>query len=48
MASVTSPSQLTGLFKEAYGDQIENLIPEVAKLVKMIPFSQRDRELGNK
>ena len=44
---VTTPSQLTGLFKEAYGDDIINLIPEAAKVTKMVPFVQRDKELGN-
>lgn len=48
MAQYTTPSQLSGLFKESYSDDIQNLIPEVAKVVKMIPFIQRDKELGNK
>lgn len=43
----TTPSDLTGLFKEAYGDSVENLVPEVAKLVKMVPFIERDKEEGN-
>lgn len=47
MSNVTTPNQLTGLFKEVYADQLENLIPESAKLVKMITFSERDR-LGDK
>lgn len=45
---MTSPAELTGLFKEVYGDSIENLIPEAAKLTKLIPFVQRDKESGNK
>jgi hypothetical protein len=45
---MTSPAELSGLFKEAYGDSIENLIPEAAKLTKLIPFVQRDKETGNK
>ncbi len=44
----TSPSDLTGLFKEAYGDEIQNLIPESAKLTKLIPFVSREKETGNK
>lgn len=48
MSQYTTPSQLTGLFKEAYGDEIVTLIPEAAKVVKMIPFVQRDKELGNR
>jgi hypothetical protein len=41
----TDPSKLSGLFKEAYGDSVENLIPEAAKITKIIPFVQRDKEL---
>jgi hypothetical protein len=48
MAQYVTPAQLTGLFKESYADDILNLIPESAKLTKMIPFVQRDKELGNK
>jgi len=48
MAPVTTPQQLTGLFFESYGDDVLNLIPEVAKLVKLINFVERDKELGNK
>jgi len=43
----TGPANLTGLFKEAYGDSVENLIPESAKITKMVPFVQRDKETGN-
>ena len=39
---VTIKSQLEGLYKEVYGEKVENLIPENAKLVKLIPF--RDAE----
>lgn len=49
MASVyTSPSVLTGLFKEIYGEEQVNLVPDNAKLQKLIPFVSRDKELGNK
>jgi hypothetical protein len=48
MASVyTDPTVLTGLFKEVYGEQI-NLIPDNAKLQKLIPFVSREKQLGNK
>lgn len=43
----TGPSNLTGLFKEAYGDTVENLIPESALITKAVPFVQRDKETGN-
>lgn len=49
MASTyTTPSTLTGLFKEVYGDEQINLVPDNAKLQKLIPFVPRDKELGNK
>lgn len=38
---------LNANFKEVYGDKIENLIPEGVKLLNKIPFSSRDRQLGN-
>lgn len=41
------PSNLTGLFKEAYGDSVNNLIPESAKITKMVPFIEREKENGN-
>lgn len=44
----TTPTQLSGLFKEVYGDSIIQLVPDSAKLVKMVEFEQRDKELGNK
>lgn len=43
-----SPTDLTGLFKEAYGDDTINLIPEVAKLIKMVPFVEKEKQIGNK
>lgn len=46
-ASYATPSTLTGLFKEVYGDEVNNLIPDASKLQKMIPFVSRDKELGN-
>lgn len=42
----TTPTQLTGLYKEIYGDNIEDLLPDSAILQSMIPFSQRNR-IGN-
>lgn len=47
MAQYNTAATLSGLFKEAYGDSVENLIPESGKVVKMIPFVQRDKETGN-
>lgn len=47
MSNETTSSQLTGLFKQVYGKEIENLIPESAKVIKMVPFAERDK-LGDK
>lgn len=45
-APQTTPVQLTGLYKEIYGDNIEDLLPDSAILQSMIQFSQRNR-IGN-
>ena len=37
MAQYTDPTQLDGLFKAVYGDDVISLVPESAKLVKSIP-----------
>jgi hypothetical protein len=47
MAQYTDPTQLSGLFKEAYGDEIINLIPEQMKILKLVPFVESDKEEGN-
>lgn len=47
MGQYTTPSQLSGLFKEAYGDDVMQLVPEVAKIIKVVPFVSRDKEEGN-
>ena len=44
----TTPAKLSGLFKEAYGDDVYNLIPDIAKIIKMVPFTSREKEEGNK
>lgn len=48
MAQYTTPTQLSGLFKESYGDEVQSLVPDSAKLTKIIPFVSRDKELGSK
>lgn len=45
---MTTPANLSGLFKEVYGDSVENLIPEAAKIIRQVPFVQKDKEIGNK
>lgn len=44
----TSTTDLNGLFKQAYADQIENLIPEDSQLTRAIKFRGRDKMLGDK
>lgn len=43
----TDITQLNGLFKEVYGDDIVNLVPDASKFTKMVPFTQKDKENGN-
>ena len=40
-------STLSGLFKEVYAEKLSNLIPDGVKLIKMVPFIQSDKEIGN-
>ncbi len=42
----TDVSQLNGMFKEIYADKVNNLIPDVALLTKMIPFNDATK-IGN-
>lgn len=39
---------LNGLFKQVYGDNVENLIPAGEELMKDIPFVKSDKRLGAK
>lgn len=48
MAQYVTPAQLSGLFKEVYGDDIKQLVPEVAKVVKMVKFAEEEKQEGNK
>lgn len=48
MAQYDTPTTLSGLFKEVYGDNVMNLVPDSAKIVKLVPFVSRDKEIGNK
>lgn len=50
MADFTGASNLASLngnFKEVYANNIQNIIPEGLRLIKMIPFTSKDKELGN-
>lgn len=40
-------STLNGLFKQVYGDDVENLIPDGVKLYKLIKFAPKDKQIGN-
>jgi len=43
MAQYADLTQLDGLFKEIYADQIENLIPDDAMLTRLIKYSDREQ-----
>ena len=43
----TTTSDLNGLFKQAYADDIVNLIPEVAIVTRAVAFQGRDKMLGD-
>jgi hypothetical protein len=47
MAAI-DPTVVAGLFKEVYGDSVENLVPESARLQKDAKFVSRDKQEGNK
>ena len=46
-SSANTLDTLNGLFKEVYGDKLENLIPDGVKLLNKIPFAKKDSQLGN-
>lgn len=46
--SANTPSTLSGLFKEVYGDDVMTLVPDSAKLIKIVPFVSEDKQIGNK
>ena len=46
MANANTVSQLNGLFKQVYGDDVANLIPSQEELMKDIPFVKSDKRLG--
>ena len=47
MAGENTVSTLNGLFKEIYADKIENLIPDGVKLLKLVPYVESAKEIGN-
>jgi len=46
MAGENTVTTLNGLFKEAYADRLEDLIPDGVQLKKDVPFVASDKELG--
>lgn len=48
MAQYVSPVELTGNFKEVYGDDIGKLVPQSVKFQKAVDFVDGEKELGNK
>lgn len=47
MSGANTTTTLNGLFKEVYADEIENLIPDGVKLLKLVPFIESAKEIGN-
>lgn len=50
--AINAPSQntvatLNGLFKEVYGDKVQNLVPDNVVLMNMIDFVPMEKQLGN-
>lgn len=43
----TTISDLDGLFKEVYAPDIQKLMPEASKLIKLVPFSEEEK-IGDK
>lgn len=40
-------STLNGLFKEVYSNEIKNLIPDGVKFLKLVPYVEASKEIGN-
>jgi len=47
MATANTLSTLNGLFKEAYGDKLNNLIPDGVKVLNKIKFMPKAKQPGN-
>ena len=47
MAGENTASTISSWLKEIYADSIESLIPEGVRLLKMVPFTAGDKELGD-
>jgi hypothetical protein len=47
MAQYNTASTISAWLKEVYADSIADLVPEGVKLLKLVPFSSGDKELGD-
>jgi len=47
MSANNTVASLNGLFKEVYSDNVKNLVPDSAKLIKMIPMMKKEKLMGN-
>lgn len=45
-AGTQTKDTLNGLFKEIYGDKIENLIPDGVKFMNRVPFAKKEQQIG--
>lgn len=48
MATFNAASTINSWLKEIYADSLQSLVPEGVKLIKQVPFSSGDKELGDK
>lgn len=48
LAGSETVSTLNGLFKEVYGDEIKDLIPNSMRVQQMVPFVPKQKQIGNK
>ena len=48
MAQYNSASTVNAWLKEVYADSLQSLVPEGVKLIKAVPFTAGDKELGDK
>lgn len=47
MATANQLSTMNGMFKEAYADKLQELIPDGVKLLNRIKFASKDKQPGN-
>jgi len=47
MSGANIVSTLSGLFKEQYSDKLMDLVPDGVKMLRMVPFVESSKEIGN-